>query len=200
MLKESLSIAKFLVDNPLIFKKARGLALHSTGGSFSKCLALLNSLEKKDLVPFDMCVCSFRRNGCRQNFIFQGTEHAVLEMLAGIKVTPVKHMPTPPSVLMKMFASRLWKLHTKIDETNQMYHVVTSRPANPSIRPNPNQTCIQKLSFEDVENRFKRFPGSSWEMRRAVEGLTKFLNRKDLTDDILKKGWDLYWVNRALND
>jgi hypothetical protein len=88
---------------------------------------------------------------------------------------------TPATVIAKMIALRLSKLHDAIEQKNSW---AVSRGQETTLD-------VQQSDFADG---FQRFAQMAWLVKGAMEDLVKVLQRREATPEAVQKGWDLYSV------
>jgi len=195
MLKHSAAVSKFLEDKPNCFKLAKEMAVFSDSGRhFFRCENFFKALEAKGLVNIEMCWGSCTR-GIEQNLVFLGDEATVLAQLGELKPKEVRRVPTPASVMVKMVALRLGKLHDMLkSENDQIARSNAYAQANPGqnfpVQPKP---MLPQIKFSDMADGFKRLP-RGWSIKTCVDEFNEVLNRKEITPEILQKAWDTFSV------
>jgi len=198
MLKHSAAVSKFLEDKPNCFKLAKEMAVFSDSGRhFFRCENFFKALEAKGLVNIEMCWGSCTR-GIEQNLVFLGDEATVLAQLGELKPKEVKRVPTPASVMIKMVAGRLGKLHDALrNENEQIIKSNAYAQANPQVYVRPSQPSNPDLEFSDIADGFKRFTAGWW-VKKIIEEFNEVLARPEITPDVLKKAWDILSVRSVM--
>lgn len=196
MLKYSTAVSKFLEDKPDCFKLAKELAVFNNTGKYfqRECQSFFNALEARGLVTLEMCWGNCVR-GSERNLVFLGDETFVLAQLAELKPKETKHVPTPTTVLIKMVALRLSKLHEVIEQENKSI-AASNTYAQTNPQPGyarPIQPLVPEIEFADMADGFKRFSGSYW-TRKVINDFNEVLARPEITPDIALKAWDVYSV------
>jgi hypothetical protein len=182
MLKYSQAISNALKAKQDCFKQIKDFSFHSAHGHFQKVSAFMSSLETRGGVQTpDMVWGSLQRGSVTSNLVFFGDEAAVLKKISEVVPKIVKKTPTPATVIAKMIALRLCRLHESIEEENAW--VANSARATVPIP--------QRSDLEDGLQRYKQL---SWRIKERAEKLDLVLRRKEITSKAIQKGWDLYSV------
>lgn len=191
MLVFSDKISNLVTSKQDCFKQIRQLAFFSVGGQFNKCFAFAEALKKSSLLDADMTWARTRRGAGMVNLVFLGDENVTYKKIESLRPKIVKKMPTPPCVLVKMVASRLFKLHEVIEGENA-YRMSATHNRHPQI-PLPQR--------EDMENRFNLYVGNTmpYIVRYPATEAGKIIERGDMNSEIIQKAWDLYEVKKVMS-
>jgi hypothetical protein len=194
MLKHSAAISKFLEDKPNCFKLAKEMAVFADSGRhFFRCENFFKALEAKGLVSAEMCWGSCTR-GIEQNLAFLGDEATVLAQLAELKPKETRHVPTPATVMAKMVAGRLGKLHDLIELENRSIVSANEYAMNNPSSGQQLRALISQLQFSDMADRFKSIPRKYWFLKKCVDEFASVLDRKEM-----KKAFDMYNVRVVMH-
>jgi hypothetical protein len=196
MLNHAVVLSKLLTERPgLVF---------NVGGHFDKVQRFYDALEKAGYVNTEMCWASCAR-GQEQNLVFIGNETDVYEKLVAMQPVLKNTVPTPTSVLVKMLALRLRKLHDEILRSNE--HIVrtnTYHAQNTTQNPAYKYTIgieIAPITIDDVHNRFASLlTSNTFYGRREILDILKFLDRPDITEEIILRAYDRHSVMEVMTE
>jgi len=189
MLQESQTISQLLREYKPLIPVARKLAFWSSPRTKQE-LKLLEVVAEK----FNLNLVSAKSDAVL--FMFDKPEEEILKVL---KETPLpKKTRTPKKVLVKMLLSRLIRLKEAIGYTNK---IMASQVQN-GWRPASNWSEVKMISFEeltpDLKSRYSH--GYTWYLHeKGAHPLGTFLEREDVTEDVLRDGWAQFEVYEILD-
>jgi hypothetical protein len=200
MLIYSKLISETLVNHPGLYKQYKELAIFNVGGHFKKCQMFYDSLNKNGLIEADMCWGSCFR-GLEQNLVFIGDEATILHELGSIQERRLN--PTPAKVMAKMFALRLQRIYDGINDinagilTNNAYRLSAfSAGTIQNFQPIP---LIDQITPDDIKDRFVRL-NAHYGLITLVRGANIFLDRSDITDEIIERGLNMHFVREIMTE
>lgn len=205
MLFYSKAISDLLKERAPRFKQYKEMAVFNVAGHFDKVQRFYDALAQHNLIDFEMCWGSAFR-GTEQNLVFLGTEAEVLPKLIAVEAKLTKSMPTPVTVLIKMLALRLRKLHDAIKECNEQIDHRNAFWMNHAQRPVNWQpeSKVPQITLDDLNNKFVNYqnplaPGY-YNLMKDVNEIVKFLDRPDLTDEVYKQAYDRHSVMEIMTE
>jgi hypothetical protein len=179
MLTYSRAISNALEAKQDCFKQIKAFSFYNSHGTFKRVVVFMDSLNAQGVQLPDMVWGSIKLGSVASNLVFFGDEASILKKIS--ETVPKIVKKTPATVIAKMIALRLSKLHDAIEQKNSW---AVSRGQETTLD-------VQQSDFADG---FQRFAQMAWLVKGAMEDLVKVLQRREATPEAVQKGWDLYSV------
>lgn len=131
-------------------------------------------------------------------FLFEGDPTDVLQKIAGVFKEKVD---TPVKVLGKMAYGRMVKFKKCLDYRNQQFDIAGIPPQMKAKANAPMPDLSTKVNWEKSINIIGETPwnsAGSHALQKERDGFTKFINRPDVTDEVLQVGWDMFCAKDLL--
>lgn len=183
MINECKAASIWLKSNPGVLSQVRKLSVFSVAGGFKKYQNFHDTLEKNGIpLPLMQHVIYVNRFS-QTHFLILGTEEEVALKISSLKAPVVNHVPTPDSVLVKMIAARLGKIHDTIKGLNTgQRHVL-----------------IPELTESDLFDDFQKYSANPWlKQNHQISQIRELIHGRKISEEVLKKAWGIYSVKAVM--
>ena len=184
MLTYSQAVSNALKAKQDCYKQIKAFAFHDCHGHFHRVGAFMGSLDASGVQTPDMVWGSIQRGSVVSNLVFFGDETSILKKISEVVPKIVKKTPTPTTVIAKMIALRLGKMHDAIEQENAWF--------------TKSGTTLPALQRSDLADGFQRYGQGNWRMKETMKDLNEVLGRREATPEAVQKGWDIYAVKAVM--
>lgn len=166
------------------------------GKGFGTVIDVVEAFTREGLLVNDAeitCV-TIRREFNIFTLLFSGSVNDVSDLIRAIQ--PPKRGKTAPSVLEKMALKRIDSVQKLIEKCRSNYHV--------QVRLLACRLSVPDVTLDDVKDPDRltrwfahRLPNVSDARRRPIYEMKKFINRDDVTEDIIHAAWNLFEIRKV---